>query len=425
MRTRTRGALMLAAAAAALAGCGTEAPEDAGESPGPASAEPSEAHQEQPEEPAPEAEEESGAFTILSAGDVLIHDAIIAAAEQQDGSYDFAEGLSGVEHWVSGADLALCGMEVPIVPPGTEPVGYPVFGAPDELADSLAQTGFHGCTTATNHSLDMGVDGVQHTLDTFDAAGLGHAGTARTEEEAAEPQLYTLERGDREIVVAHVANTQIHNDPFYPPQETPWVVADGDAEEMSAQAEQARADGADLVIASVHWGEEYAHAPNEEQNEYASELAEAGQIDLVFGNHSHTPQPLEQLDGGPDGEGMWVTWSLGNFFTNQDEECCVPETATGIMALAQAEVDDDGARITGLEWSPVTVDREGASRGEETFRGIYPLAELLDGEHEHEIPDEVLEDRWERVVDVMGEDALAAEPPEPTGEAPDVVPRSG
>ncbi len=133
--------------------------------------------------------------------------------------------------------------------------------------------------------------------------------------------------------MAHVANTQIHNDPFYPPQDAPWAVSDGSPDELSALAEQARSDGADLVIASVHWGEEYAHSPNDQQRDYAAQLADGGQIDLVFGNHTHTPQPMEELQGGPEDEGMWVTWSLGNFFANQDEECCIPETAVGVMAL--------------------------------------------------------------------------------------------
>ncbi len=417
---------LIAGAATACQAQDSQGPDEGSEPGGPseslegATDEPDEAPgaDEQPNEGDPET------FTIFSSGDVLPHDAVIAAAAQEDGGHDFVEQLSGVQHWIEGADLALCGLEVPIAPPGTEPVGYPVFGAPEGLAESLAEVGFDGCATATNHSLDMGMEGLEHTLVTLDSAGLGHAGTARTEEEAAEPQLYTLERGGREIVVAHVANTQIHNDPFYPPQDAPWAVSDGSPDELSALAEQARSDGADLVIASVHWGEEYAHSPNDQQRDYAAQLADGGQIDLVFGNHTHTPQPMEELQGGPEDEGMWVTWSLGNFFANQDEECCIPETAVGVMAFAEAQADEEGARITGMSWSPVTVDREGASRDDEVFRGIYPLAELMDGEHSHDIPQDALESRWERVLEVVGEEQLISEAPEAAGESPEVHRRS-
>lgn len=366
-------------------------------------------------------------FTIVSAGDVLIHDAVFEAAEQPGGGYDFEPGMAAVQEWISGADLALCSMEVPLAAEGEEPTGYPLFGAPGELVPGLAATGFHGCNTANNHSLDSGVDGLRNTLETFDAHGLGHVGTARSQEEAQTPQLYTLQRADREITVAHLSTTMLHNDVAPPPADAPWMVTDLTAEDLTALAAQARQDGADIVVASVHWGTEYVHEPTEEQRAYGEDLAAGGEIDVVYGNHSHTPQPIEQLDGGPEEHGMWVVWSMGNFLANQDEECCLMETATGTMVYATVDVPaEDPARVTEVEWSPVTVDREGERRGDEVHRGIWPLAELVnDGiPAEAELEQATVDQRWERVIEVMGEDQLRTEPPQPSGEAPDVLPRS-
>src|SRR5690606_40420202 len=93
---------------------------------------------------------------------------------------------------------------------------------------------------------------------------------------------------------------------------------DYDPSSLIAQATAAREAGADLVVATIHWGVEYQLAPNVEQEAMAQALAESGQIDLVVGTHPHVPQPYALLDGGPDGSGMWVAWSLGNFISNQD-----------------------------------------------------------------------------------------------------------
>jgi poly-gamma-glutamate synthesis protein (capsule biosynthesis protein) len=60
----------------------------------------------------------------------------------------------------------------------------------------------------------------------------------------------------------------------------------------------------------------------------AATLAASGQVDVVLGGHSHVPQPLIRLDGGADGDGMWVGYSMGNFLSNQDEKCCDITTAT-------------------------------------------------------------------------------------------------
>ncbi len=414
----------LAAAALVISGCMAEE-SDEGESGSPDTGQDAGHGAEGTEAPSGE-EAEGSSFTILSTGDVLPHDAILHAAELPDGGWDFLPLLEGVQEWVSGADLALCSMEVPLAAPGEDPIGYPLFGAPEELVEGLRETGFHGCNTANNHSMDSGVDGLENTIETFEEHGMGHVGTSRSEQEAGQPQLYSLERGGREVTVAHLSTTLLHNPDHLPPEDEPWRVTDVDPEELTEMAAEAREDGADLVVASVHWGDEYVHEPVQEQTDYAEALADGGEVDLVYGNHSHTPQPLEELEGGPDDQGMHVVWSMGNFFSNQDEECCVMETATGLMVLAQVDVPQEGpVRVSGLEWVPVTNDREGESREDEEFRGIWALTELL----EKGIPDgvgleeETLQQRYDRVAEVMGEESLRSEPAEPTGEEPEALPR--
>lgn len=414
------------AAGLTLAGCGEGVSDDDAGSGAPAEVEtaPPEADHEEADQSAAEGPE-SDLFTIAGTGDVLLHGPVLdeAAALAEDADYAFAPLMAGVEDLISGADLALCGLETPIAPEGVEPAGYPVFAGPPELAEDLASVGFHGCSTANNHSFDQGTAGQERTLDVLDAADLGHAGTARTEAEAAQPQLYTLERGGREVTVAHVATTMLHNLAYPPPEDEPWRVTDVTPEALSDQAAQAREDGADVVVASVHWGEEYVHQPSEEQRDYGEQLAAGGEIDVVFGSHSHTPQPVENLEGGPSGEGMWVVWSMGNFLSNQDEACCIPETASGTVVYATVEVSDEEAGVIAMDWLPVTVDR--GPTDDEPHRGIWPLRDLAEGETPSsvELSESTVEDRWARLLDVMTEQELREDPPSPTGEEPTVVPR--
>lgn len=439
----TRSATMMVswvlAAALTLTGCGQGAGDDDPAPAAPSDAETSSDAEASPDDDAasPEADQETAdetadeepqpaQFTIAGTGDVLPHGPVIdqAAALAEDADYSFGPLMAGVEHLISGADLALCGLEAPIAPEGTEPHGYPVFAAPPELAGDLGSVGFHGCSTANNHSFDHGTAGLQRTLDVFDDAGLGHAGTARTEAEAAQPQLYTLQRGGTEVTVAHVATTMLHNQIHPPPEDQQWRVADVSAQQLTEQAAQAREDGADVVVASVHWGEEYVHQPVAEQRDYGEQLAAGGEIDVVFGGHSHTPQPMENLAGGPSDEGMWVVWSMGNFLSNQDEACCIPETASGTVVYATVEVSDDDAWVSSMDWLPVTVDR--GPTDDQPHRGIWPLRDLSEGDMPTGagLSRETVEDRWARVLDVMTEQELREEPPSPTGEDPTVVPRA-
>lgn len=442
-RTRSARSFWVLSAVLLLAACGTGVGDDAPAQPAPGTSAPGTS---EPGNPAPgtaqpgtaqadtddektdraDAEEPRPTrFTIAGTGDLLVHGPIIdtAAALAEPGDYSFAPLMEGVGDLISGADLARCGLEVPIAPEGVEPSGYPVFAAPRELAGDLASVGFYGCSTANNHSFDQGTAGAERTLDVFDEAGMGHAGTARTVAEADRPQLYTLERGGREVTVAHVATTMLHNPDHRPQQDELWRVADVTPQELTDQATQAREDGADIVVASVHWGDEYVDEPTEEQGKYGEQLAADGEIDVVFGSHSHTPQPVEHLDGGPSGEGMWVVWSMGNFLSNQDEACCVVETASGTVVYATVEVTEQEARVTGMDWLPVTVDR--GPTDEQLHRGIWPLRELAEGDmpERPELSATTVEDRWSRLLDVMTDQDLREQPPTPTGEEPTVVPR--
>jgi poly-gamma-glutamate synthesis protein (capsule biosynthesis protein) len=363
-------------------------------------------------------------FTIVAAGDVLPHQPVLADARTADG-YDFSSLLAPMDPWIQGADLAICHFEVPIAPDGVAPSGYPVFGAPAQLAQDLEEQGWDGCSTASNHSVDRGFAGVTATLDAFDAAGLGHVGTARSAAEEAQPQLYTLERAGRTITVAHIAAAYGTNG-MPVDADKPWSVDLIDVPRMVAQATAARAAGADLVIASVHCCTEYVTAPTAQQEDVDQQLADSGVIDLVIGHHAHVPQPIAQLAGGPRGEGMWVAYGLGNYVSNQDENCCSDDTAAG--ELLTVHVESQGAfpaegrvagpaHVTGVEWTPITVDRRGGHQ-------VHVLTDVAGGTPT--LSAATVAARLERVTAAAGAAApVRTTPPAPTGPPPVVVLRTG
>ncbi|MBX9246379.1 CapA family protein [Actinotalea ferrariae] len=356
-------------------------------------------------------------FTVVSAGDVLLHEPVMASARTA-GGYDFRPLLAPIEPWVAGADLALCHLEVPVVPPGTRPSGYPLFGAPPEIAASLAAGGWDGCSTASNHSMDKGAAGAAATLDALAAAGLGHVGTARSAEEAAAPQVYELVREGQTIRVAHLAATYGTNG-MPVPAAAPWTVTLLDTAALVTQAAAARAAGADLVLVSVHCCVEYVTAPTAEQTALAAELAASGVVDLVIGHHAHVPLPITRLPGGPRGEGMWVAHGLGNLVSNQDGDCCTPRTDSGLLMTATVRKPADGpASVVAVDWTAVTVDRFGGHL-------VHPTSSAVaDGTGAGGLGAGDVAVRHARVVEVVGAEAPErVTPPTPTGPPPTVVPR--
>ncbi|KUN23223.1 hypothetical protein AQJ23_24600 [Streptomyces antibioticus] len=256
--------------------------------------------------PAPSAGAARG-FTLVASGDVLPHSSIIDRARFDAGGagYDFRPMLSGVEPLVSRADLALCHMET-VYGANGDYTGYPAFKSPPEVAEGLAATGYDGCSTASNHSLDDGADGIRRTLDALDREGVRHAGTARTEGEA---RAVTILRAGA-AKVAHLSYTYDTNG--YPlPAGQPWAVNLLDENKIVSDARAARAAGADVVVVSVHWGTEWQDAPDDRQLALARSLTAARtggrpDIDLILGTHAHIPQAYEKVNG------TWVIYGMGD-----------------------------------------------------------------------------------------------------------------
>ncbi|MGW3299794.1 CapA family protein [Streptomyces rubiginosohelvolus] len=251
-------------------------------------------------------------FTLLAAGDVLPHSSVIdqAAADAGGAGYDFAPMLAGVAPVVSGADLAFCHMETVYGQEGGPYTGYPSFKSPPEIATALRTTGFDSCSTASNHTLDDGAEGVRRTLDALDEAGVRHAGSARTAAEAARPTILPAGPGKGAAKVAHLAYTYGTNDiPL--PAGRPWTVNVTDEGKIVEEARAARRAGADVVVLSAHWGTEWQDEPDAQQRELAERLTASTDqgrpdIDLVIGTHAHVPQAYEKVNG------TWVVYGMGD-----------------------------------------------------------------------------------------------------------------
>ncbi|APU39738.1 MULTISPECIES: CapA family protein [unclassified Streptomyces] len=263
-----------------------------------------------PSRPASPAAPAGQPFTLVATGDIIPYPSIIQRAGDdagKAGEYDFRKILAGVKPLVSAADLAICHHEIPYGRPGGPYTGYPTFKAPHQLADALRDTGYDACSTASNHTLDDGYEGLARTLEHLDRVGIPHVGSARSAEEAKAPAL--LSAGGAKV--AQLSYTYGTNGiPL--PRDKPWAVNLIDKDRIVADARTARAGGANVVVLSVHWGTEWQTAPDEQQKELAQALTASRSadglpdIDLIIGTHNHVPQPYEKING------TWVVFGMGD-----------------------------------------------------------------------------------------------------------------
>ena len=295
-------------------------------------------------------------FTLVATGDVLLHTALWdqaradAASAGSPGGHDFRPMLAGIRPVVSGADVAVCHMETPVAPPGGPFSSYPSFSVPPEIAPALAATGYDACTTASNHTYDRGADGVKRTLDALDAAGIRHAGSARTPQEAGTTTLLDVDG----IRLALLSYTFGFNGIPAPAGQT-WRSNPIDERRILTDAALARRRGADVVVVALHWGDEYNHDPNGQQQALAPRLIRSPDIDLLLGHHAHVVQPIEAIGN------EWVVYGMGNLVSNQGSQG--PDKLEGLLVRFRfTEQPNGGWSVTSAEFSAVLTDDRGPIR---------------------------------------------------------------
>jgi poly-gamma-glutamate synthesis protein (capsule biosynthesis protein) len=246
-------------------------------------------------------------LTLVAVGDILMHqDVKNAAARNPQG---FQALWADLVPLFQQADLAFGNLETPVAPASGRP-GVPFqFNAPESLPAALRASGFTVLSTANNHAFDQGPRGVGETLDRLRAEHLVVIGSGADRPQAEATQM--IER--QGLQIAFLGFTDVFNIDLNHRATEPWV-RPLDLEPALQAVREARAR-ADLVVVSVHWGNEYQHQPTKRQRDIARALATAG-CDVLLGHHPHVLQPVELLEAG--GRRVLVAYSLGNFISNQD-----------------------------------------------------------------------------------------------------------
>lgn len=264
-----------------------------------------------------EEEKEDTIINIVGIGDSLCHSQNFKDAyNSETKTYDFSPMFKNITKYVENATIAVGNLETSLGGKERGFSGYPAFNSPDELAFDLKEMGIDILTTGNNHSLDTGYAGLTRTLDVLDEYGISHTGTARSQEEQN-----TILMKDLNGIKTAFLNYTYGTNGIPLPKGKEYCVNLIDKEFMKSQIEKAKVEGAELICVSMHWGAEYRLKPTAEQEELAEFLIKNG-ADVILGNHSHVPEPMEMkkvtLEDGTEREGF-VIYSMGNFFSAQTQ----------------------------------------------------------------------------------------------------------
>ena len=269
--------------------------------------------------------------SISMVGDVLMHNPTLKSGLQEDGSYNYDHLFKNVKKHMENTDISLANQEVILGGTDLGISAYPAFNAPQELGDSLVQSGFNIILHATNHTLDKGEKGVDSALTYWKEKHPETTVLGIHESQEDRDQIYIFEKKGFKIAILNytygVNGNRI-------PEDRPYIVDLMDKSQMEKDIQKAN-ELADYVIVCPHWGTEYVFEATDEQKEWTDFFLKQG-VDLVIGTHPHVIEPVEWVEDGENK--MLVFYSLGNFVSCQDKWYRM----LGAMANVKLLKDADG-----------------------------------------------------------------------------------
>lgn len=317
---------------------------------------------EEPTEPEPT----STSVKLVAVGDILIHTPLLDEGLQEDGSYDFKFLFEIMKSDFESADIAVVNQESVLGGKELGYDGYPNFNSPDEVGDAIVDAGFDVVLHATNHAMDVRIEGVHNTIEYWKKKGdaITMLGFNESAEELCKPKY--IERNG--IKFAMFNYTYGLNGYVLPEGEEYRVnlLDDSNRELIVSEIHKAKEE-ADFVIVFPHWGnEDWLGEPSDWQVNWANILTDAG-ADLIIGAHPHVLEKVEWINTEAGNKSLCY-YSVGNYISNQQEL----NEVLGGMATVTIIKDENGTYIdeenTGMVPIVTQNDRRGAKPLIQTYR---------------------------------------------------------
>jgi poly-gamma-glutamate synthesis protein (capsule biosynthesis protein) len=247
-------------------------------------------------------EKENSTITLFAVGDIMLDRGVRYMVKKQGGG-DFKFPFLKIADYLQKADILFGNLESVISDKGVKVGSIYSFRAEPEAIGGLTYAGFDVVSVANNHIFDYGRKAMEDSFRRLKEAGISYAGGGFNEKEVREGITKTV-KGVKITFLAYTNKGSKYWQATKNRSGIGWL-----DERIKGDIKKAK-EKSDLVIVSLHWGEEYHRRPNKEQ-EYFGRLAIDSGADLVIGSHPHVVQPVEKYKNG------WIAYSLGNFVFDQ------------------------------------------------------------------------------------------------------------
>lgn len=256
--------------------------------------------------------------SFVAVGDNIVHSTVLAdaksLAEGTDKEYNFVPMFENIKEYISEADFAYINQESPIAGADRGYSGYPMFNAPDQVIYDLKEVGFDIFNIANNHMLDRHSSGYERTIEFFNSqTDITMIGGYADEDDFNNYRIIEKD-GIKIALLAYTYGTNGIN-PSSASEAVIPLCDEYSNDVIDRQTKEAR-ELADIVIVSIHWGNEHWFEPSWLQKQQM-EIMVNNNVDVILGSHPHVLEPMFWQER-PDGGRTLVIYSLSNILSGMN-----------------------------------------------------------------------------------------------------------
>jgi len=219
------------------------------------------------------------------------------------------------------------------------------------------------CILANNHVLDWGYAGLTETLSTLKNANIKTVGAGANWQEAQSPAILDVPSKGRIIVFScGTASSGI-------PEE--WAARAGKAgvnfltdlsrrtvDQIAANVHQIKRPG-DVVVVSIHWGENWGYHIPQEHIDFAHMLIDSADVDMLHGHSSHHPIGLEVY------KGKLILYGCGDFLNDYEGIGGHEHYRSDLSLMYFAHIAPAPGKLVELEMVPMQIKNFRLNRASE------------------------------------------------------------
>ncbi len=222
-----------------------------------------------------------------------------------------------------------------------------------ENIDCITATKIDYCSLANNHLLDWGYSGLKETLETLQKVNVKSAGAGQNLQEAVTPAVMEVEGKGRVIVFSYGLGTSGISPGWAALKERPGVnllkdLSNKTMQRIKEEVKEVKQQG-DIVVVSIHWGDNWGYKIPSEQREFAHKLIDGMGVDVIHGHSSHHVKGIEVY------KDKLIIYGCGDFLNDYEGIGGYEDYRADMALMYFVSVEPSTGKLIRLQMTPTQI----------------------------------------------------------------------